>query len=179
MVVHWQYRFCSIIVGGSYICFLGQGRFIQLADWLTTLFQRMWHLRSNYKRSFLWLLVSPRKSPLLKLNLQSHEKISSSPLLVCQPTSCSSASPMQCLKSLGVPLWGVYWDRCNRDGCYFGCWLIRFQRSFLLLTNLLTFAAGCSFFFSRDNFKCSVNGEFLVLPTVTVLACNDLWSPAE
>lgn len=133
----WQfigYRFCSIIVGGSYICFLGQGRFIQLADWLTTLFQRMWHLRSNYKTSFLWLLVSPRKSPLLKLNLQSHEKISSSPLLVCQPTSCSSASPMQCLKSLGVPLWGVYWDRCNGDGCYFGCWLIRFQRSFLLLT---------------------------------------------
>lgn len=35
--------------------------------------KRMWHLRSNQKTSFLWLLVSPRKSlqaHLLKLNLQ-------------------------------------------------------------------------------------------------------------
>lgn len=158
-----------------------------------TISKRMWHLRSNYKTSFLWLLVSPRKSlqaRLLKLNLLRNQNcprfhrfhhmiFSTSNVLVCQPTSCSSASPMQCLKSLGVPLWGVYSYRCNLYRWVLLWFLVdpiseelSFVNFFLTCSQPFSFA--WHFFSMQSHFR-----EFLELPKCDCFKDAMIYDPLQ
>lgn len=127
----------------------------------------MWHLRSNYKRSFLWLLVSPRKSlqaHLLKLNLFLEPPITWKNQQFTPPGlpanflffGLTYAMPQvfRCAIVGGV----LRYCRCNRDGCYFGCWLIRFQRSFLLLTFYKPLQLVVFFFFAWQFYMQSQRG---------------------
>lgn len=129
----------------------------------------MWHLRSNYKRSFLWLLVSPRKSlqaHLLKLNLFLEPPITWKNQQFTPPGlpanflffGLTYAMPQvfRCAIVGGV----LRYCRCNRDGCYFGCWLIRFQRSFLLLTFYKPLQLVVFFFFRMTILHAESKGNF-------------------